>query len=218
MDIGTSLTITLQNHFGYDEAVTYRSKVIDRYHTEVIIDYPINKNEYIDLPIRTNSTVGIEYISKGSVFKFSAKVIRILESPIMSFVIEMPSEEKITRIQRREYVRINIDVDVAVHSKTNVFKPFTTVTRDISGGGTAIIVPDNITLTDGEIVELYLVLKSKYSDFHYIKTTAEMIRTTIYNDVRSASLRFHFEDERERQKVIKYCFDIQREKLKRQIL
>lgn len=217
MDVGTSLTITLHNRYKNDEPITYRTKVIDRNEKKVTIDYPVSRDDYIDLPIRTNHMIGIEYITKGSVYKFNTKVLRIIDSPITSFVIEMPDSDQITKIQRREYVRINIDVDVAVHSPSHTFHPFTTVTRDISGGGAALILPDKVKLRDDEIVELYLVLKSQYSPINYIKTKAEIIRTTVHNDVRSASLRFQFNDERERQKVIKYCFEIQRQKLQKQV-
>lgn len=218
MEVGTSLSISIQNRLKQDETITYRSKVIDRTDEEIIIDYPVDESKYIQLPITTNSTIEIEYIAKGSVFKFTTSVLRLIEEPITAFVIEIPKEEAITKIQRREYVRINTDVNVAVHSRNDTFRPFITVTRDISGGGAAIIVPDDIHVPDGEILEAYLVLKSKYSDFEYIKSTAEAIRTMVYNGVRSTSLKFHFDDEKERQKVIKFCFEIQREKLQRQII
>lgn len=216
--VGTSVTITLRHHSNEYSQISYRSKVIDRNETELIIDYPVEPDEYLQLPIRPDHTVDIEYVTKGSVYKFPANVIRVIDSPIVSFVVDMPDEKNITKIQRREYVRINIDVNVAVHSEKELFTPFISVTHDISGGGLAIITPKNVTLTEGEIVDLYLVLKSKYSDFVYLKTKGEIIRTTVFNEVRSTSLRFQFDDERDRQKIIKYCFEIQREKLKRQIL
>lgn len=218
VEVGTSVTIALGQHSKEGGQISYRSKIIDRNESELIIDYPVNIDDYLQLPIRTNQVVDIEYITKGSVYKFPAKIIRIIESPIESFVINVPNEADITKIQRREYVRINVDVNVAVHSINDSFTPFITVTQDISGGGLAIITPDNITLSEGEKVDLYLVLKSKYSDFVYLRVEGEIIRTTVYNGVRSTSLRFHFDDERDRQKIIKYCFEIQREKLKRQIL
>lgn len=217
MEIGTSLTITLASNLNLGGAKTCRSKVVDLNAEELMIDYPMNREKYIGLPIQVNHTVEIEYIVQGSVLKFPAKVKRIVESPLMAFVIDKPTADIITKIQRREYVRINIDVDVAIHSISENFTPFTTVTRDISGGGMAIVSPLNVALSNNEIVDLYFVLKSKYSDFHYIKTRAEIIRTTFLNEVRHTSLRFEFDDERKRQKVIKYCFEIQREKLKRQV-
>lgn len=217
MDIGVSLTITLPKQHKDEEQITYRSKIIDRNDSEIIIDYPVDQTEYIELPIRTNSTIGIEYIAKGSVYKFQAKVTRLIDAPIMSFAIDMPEKDEITRIQRRQYVRINIDVDVAVHYINSTSTPFTTVTNDISGGGASIVVPNDLTLSSGEIVQLYIVLRSKYSPVNYIKTKAEVIRTTVSNEVRRASLKFQIEDEKERQDIIRYCFEVQREKLKRQV-
>lgn len=218
MEVGTQVTITLPQFSNNDEVITYRSKIIDRNNNELIIDYPVDKEQYLQLPIRTNHTVEIEYVTKGSVYKFPAKVLRVLETPLMSFVINVPNDANVTKIQRREFVRINIDVNVAVHRSVEKSNPFITVTRDISGGGLAIITPNNVSLKEGEMVDLYLVLKSEYSDYVYVTTKGEIIRTTINNEVRSTSLRFHFDDEKDRQKIIKYCFEVQREKLKRQIL
>lgn len=218
MEIGTSVTIALRQQSNDASQISYRSKVIDRNETELIIDYPVDPEQYVQLPIRKNHTIDIEYVTKGSVYKFPAKVIRVNNSPIVSFAINIPDQDNITKIQRREYVRINIDVNVAVHSEKKLFTPFISVTQDISGGGLAIITPRNVTLTEGEKVNLYLVLKSTYSDYVYLKTKGEVIRTTVFNEVRSTSLRFLFDDEKDRQKIIKYCFEIQREKLKRNIL
>lgn len=196
--------------------ITYRSKIIDQIDGEIIIDYPVDIEQYLDLPILPQKNIKIEYLDKGNVFSFNTIVKRLIRSPILSLVIDIPDENEIKKIQRREYVRINTDVNIAVHSLNNTFSPFSTVTQDISGGGAALIIPHNISLKEGEMVLLYLVLKSSYSDFEYIKTKAEIIRTTTLNGVRSTSLKFHYFDEKDQQKIIKYCFEVQREKLKRQ--
>ena len=208
----------MRGSFNETEQIAYRSKIIDLNEKELIIDYPVNIDEYLELPITANCVVGIEYVTNGNVYTFLAKVIRIINSPVTAFAIGIPKNDHIKKIQRREYVRINTDVNVAVHNISSTFQPFITVTRDISGGGVAIIIPRNIILVEGEMVQLYLVLKSTYSDFEYVTTKGEIIRTTIENHVRTTSLKFHFYNENDRQKIIKYCFEIQREKLKRQIL
>lgn len=216
MKVGTSLNIKVIDQAEVDDEKLprYRSKIIDRTDNEIMIDYPVSTDEYIDLPIQKDSEVKIEYIDQGNVYSFTAKVKRIIKSPLMSFVLDIPNKDEIVKIQRREYVRINTDVNVAVHGLDRSFTPFITVTQDISGGGTAIIVPQDVSLEDGEMLLLFLVLKSKYSDYVYKKVKAEVIRSTTVNDVRLTSLRFHFEHENNRQAIIKYCFEIQRERLK----
>jgi len=215
--VGTQLSITLKQQINLAETITYRSKIIDRTEKELMIDYPVDIGQYVNLPILPEQTINIEYLKKGNVFTFNAKVKRINRSPILSFVIDIPEQGTIQKIQRREYVRINTDVNIAVHSLHQSFEPFSTVTQDISGGGAAIITPHHLTLNQGELVLLYIVLKSSYSDFEYIKTKAEIIRTMTLNEVRSTSVKFDFFDERDRQKIIKFCFEIQREKLKKQV-
>lgn len=217
MEVGTSLTITLHKGNAQDKPVTYRSKVIDRTEEYLYIDYPVNPRDYVQLPIRPKDRLTIEYVSKGSVNSFTTTVKQIIESSLIAFVIPVPKEEEIKRIQRREYVRVLVDLDTAIHSLDGSFEPFTTITRDISGGGMLIITPKHVELAEGTMVEVYLVLKSKTTDYKYIKTKAEVIRTTLENDITFTSFKYHFADERERQQVIEFCFTVQREELKRQI-
>lgn len=212
MDIGLVLRLTLNGKQSHQEKKTYRSKVIDRRLNEIMIAYPTSQG-IEKFPIKENSLLTIEFIDKGSVFKFETKVLRIEKDPIQSFVIRKPDKHELTKIQRRQYVRIRDNVDLAVHSPENRFPPFTSVTVDISGGGLAMIVPRDLEIFDGEIVKLYIVLKSSYSDFVYIKTKAEVIRSVIINEVRQVAVRFHLIHEQDRQKIIKYCFEKQREAL-----
>jgi len=216
--VGTAVSIKFASGSNDKNMVRYRSKVLDRNEKVLIIGYPVNEQLYVELPFKEGDEVKIEYIDKGNVYSFQSKVKRLIKSPFMSFVIDIPNKDEIKRIQRREYVRINTDVNVAVHGIDRNFPPFITVTHDISGGGAAIITPKGISLQDGEMVMLYLVLKSKYSDYVYIKTKAEVIRSQVINDVRMTSLKFHFKEEKERQAVIKYCFEIQRERLKENLM
>ena len=218
MKVGTSLSISIENNFNEQSSPRYRSKVIDIKNEELIIDYPIDHDEYLELPIRKDTPLYIESIDQGNVYSFTTKVKRLIQSPISSFAIDIPDKNEIQKIQRREYVRINTDVNIAVHGIDHAFPPFITVTQDISGGGTAIITPKGVDLREGEMVKLYLVLKSKYSDYVYLKTKAEVIRSTTINEVRITSLKFHFTNENDRQLVVKYCFEIQRERLKENML
>lgn len=205
-------------HHDMNEETMYRCKVIDIDQDKLIIDYPIEVGSNSLSRIQPNSKLTVDYIDKGTVYKFHTTVSELIQKPLMAFTILKPNEDSIQKIQRREYVRIETNTDLAVHSGEKMFSPFITVTQDISGGGASIILPEKITLKDSSVVDLYVVLKSKYSDFDYLQTSAEIVRTTVENGVRSASIKFLFDDERDRQRVIKYCFEIQRQNLKQHIL
>lgn len=217
MKVGTSLTITMLSRLD-KETDAFHCKIIDIVNRYLVIDYPVDLQANQPIPIKLNSNIQIEFMEKGNIYRFNTVVTKLEHSPLLAFLVPIPEMEQIKKIQRRKYVRIEFDADVAVHGSDLKFHPFTTVTKDISGGGMAIILPPHTTLEGINEVEVYLVLKSTYSDFKYIHTRAKIIRITCVNEVKIASVKFLFSDEHKRQKIINYCFEIQREQLKQQLL
>lgn len=215
MKVGTSLTISIGQ--GEDMNI-YRCKLIDLKDDNWIIDYPLSSNPENVIALYRNTKISVDFIDKGNVFTFESVVKDIQHKPIHSFVIPAPKEEQLNKIQRREFVRIDTDTDVAVYSEDHSFSPFVTVTQDISGGGAAIIVPKNINLDDNSPLKLYLVLRSPYSQYEYIEMPAEVVRTMTRNEVKTASLRFLIDDRNKQQKIIKYCFEIQRQAIQQNML
>lgn len=216
MKVGTALTISIGN----DEAERkiYRTKLMDITDDRWIIDYPLSANPEQTRPIRKNAEITIDYIDKGNVYTFKTVVVDIIEGANLVFVIPKPQKEDITKIQRREFVRIETDEDVAVYSANDTFEPFTTVTQDISGGGACIILPKNVELKVKDLLQLFIVLRSPYSDYQYIEVPAEVVRTGTRNEVRTASLKFLFNDDQLQQKIIKHCFELQRQMLQQNMM
>lgn len=217
MKVGTSLVITIYSKQN-KETDTYHCKIVDITNSHLVIDYPLSLQINRPIPIRESSDLQIEFMEKGSVYQFNSVVTKLVQSPFPAFLIPLPKMKQMNKVQRREYVRIEYATDVAIHGLNDNFQPFTTVTKDISGGGIAIILPHDATLEGIEEIEVFLVLKSTYSDFEYIHTRARVIRTMSMNGVRVASVKFLITNEQKRQKIIKYCFEIQREQLKQQLL
>ncbi|HLR70175.1 MAG TPA: flagellar brake domain-containing protein [Pseudogracilibacillus sp.] len=212
MEIGMTLNIKVE-----EKPHVYRSKIIDKDHKYLYIDYPIDMktNKSVFIPIKQQ--MNVTFIKDGVPYQFSSQLISTVQLAVPALLIAAPELEDLKRVQRREFVRIEAMVDAAVHCPKGSFSPFTTVTQNISGGGAAIITPPIIDFHHEQMVRLYLVLKSKTSDFTYIKTMAKIVRVYLRGNKNVISVKFHFEHKNNQEKIINFCFTTQREQRKQKM-
>lgn len=215
MEIGTPLSLERFN-LETKEIDEYRSKVIDIDDEYFYIDFPIDKKTERTTHFYNNEKVIFQYTKNNVVFEFSGTVLDRVMKNVPALKFHVPNKEDIKQIQRRQFVRVETDVDVAVHCPNNSFLPFTTVTRDISGGGASIVLKDQ-TFEVGQSLELYIVLDTK-NGYEYIELEAKVVRMQTKDNIKTVSVKFVNEDEKKRQKIIQYCFDIERKKRKLGIL
>lgn len=132
--------------------------------------------------------------------------------------LALPEKSSVKRIQRREFVRVDTGVDIAIHCPIDSFLPFTSITKDISGGGASIIIPEEMEIANNTRVDLYFVLKSLNSDYQYVKSTANVVLTRKEHNLKTISVQFLSSDERTQQRIVLYCFDKQREERIRELI
>lgn len=195
-----------------DEIATYRSKIIDMDNQFFYLDYPIHIETDTTVFVPINEPLKVQFIKDGVANEFQTKVDRRVKIPMPALALPLPENDQIVRIQRREFVRVETNADVAVHLEDSSIPPFTTVTDDISGGGASIVIPPTIELNEKQPLSLYLVLRSSSLHYDYIKTRAEIVRFRFINNVQMMSVKFHLDSDNDQQKIIHYCFDQQREK------
>ncbi|MGY0691790.1 flagellar brake protein [Virgibacillus sp. FSP13] len=212
MNIGTVLILETKEPIT-NKTRKLRCKVIEKNEHYIFIDYPIDEQtkKSTFLPKKTPFTV--TYIgSDQSVYSFRSEIVDKVKLNIPGLIINTPEPDKIKRIQRREYVRIDVAVDVSIHSTEDSFEAFSTVTADISGGGLSIILPRGTTITEQEDVDVWFVLPMQTGDYQYLYAQSEVIRViTADNSVRTVSLKFTSISTQDRQQIIRFCFEKQRE-------
>lgn len=209
MEIGMTIVLEV---IGLDKEIEkYRSKIIEKNDNYIVTDYPINisNNKTAFLPIGTN--VRISYTKKNAVYQFNSEIVTKIKSKIPALAIPIPENTKIIRIQRRAFVRIESSVDVAIHSLNESFLPFTSVTKDISGGGLSVIVQNRDDIRIGDRVKVYMALPTLSGEYFYIIVEAEIVFIKSHNNIHSASLKFLNISKQDQQHIIQYCFDKERE-------
>lgn len=219
MKIGSFLTLeAFEQELGdYDK---YRCKVVDINEQYVYIDYPVHVKTKRTSTFRIGTHIIAEYIGEDqSVYRFNTVIKEKRKGKIPTLVIELPKEDEIKRVQRRQYVRVEASVDVAIHSASQKFSPFTTVSTDISGGGLSIVVPKHISIGESEEIYLHLVLPMHSGKYYYLHLSGEIVRV-IKNEssANTASIKLLSLSEQDKQVIILYCFEKQREARQKETL
>jgi c-di-GMP-binding flagellar brake protein YcgR len=213
-------TLILESMDG-KEVHEYRCKVVEIFPNYVHIDYPVNKKTGKTVFLLNGMQFKASFVGKDDcLYLFDTEVTGKVRDPIPMVVLSYPGEEQLVRVQRRQYVRVEAIVDVAVHPLHGEFPPFTTMTTDISAGGAAIVLPEDRSkqLRPGMVVEAWLVLKMKSGDYHYLKLPAKIVRVfqVERSHVYKASLQFLITNPQERVLLIRYSFDRQLEMRKKE--
>lgn len=159
-----------------------------------IIDYSDYFEEGRDISVRIFTPVGVEI--------FDAM---ILNSPFGSdFVIEYVDDP--LQLQRREYTRVPLDTKIIIErpEEGNIV----THTVDLSGGSLKFVYDD--FLSNGEELNALLYLPYELRSF----SVQGIVKKQDYMGEDEYVLSFTKLEERDRDKIIKRCFDIQASILK----
>lgn len=195
-----------------DTTINLRAKVVEIKGDQFHIDYPINEDTGRVTFLITGTELSASFINKEQVaYCFDTEVVGRLMEQIPVMIMSYPGDDKLVRIQRREFVRIDKNVDIAIHGVNNEFLPFTTETINISAGGTAIKLPEHHEFKKGQEIIIWFSLLFENESIEYIKTKAKITDfiPVEKRDYIKATVQFVDLDEGLRQTLIKYCFEQQ---------
>ncbi|RSK29347.1 pilus assembly protein PilZ [Bacillus sp. HMF5848] len=207
--IGT--TFTLEPKYG-NEIEVLKCKLVEQKGNYLYIDYPINIKTRRTALLIDGTQIKVSFVIESTVYSFDTEVLgRVRQRNIPMLILSYPGDDQLVKIQRREYVRVETAADVAVHSLNDEFKPFVTVTTDVSAGGAALIVPKKVNLEANMKVITWFVLPMESGEYNYLRIYAKIIRIVPgkQGEADRAPIEFIDLEERDRQHIIRYCFDRQ---------
>ena len=192
----------------YTERVEkFRCKVVEQKDGVIYIDYPINtitkKTAFLIDGAQFRVTFNDE--SKQS-FAFNTEVLGRKKGNIPMIMLSCPPDEEFIKIQRREFVRVETPVDVAVEYD-NRFTQL--VADDISAGGVLLALQGSINFKIGDEVRLTIVLPYTNKEIHYVQTKALVVTTFERNNRTLASVQFTDTDDIDKQYIVRFCFERQ---------
>lgn len=205
MQLRVNLQMTVRRR---DESIEYPTRVEDLDERQFKVAVP---TEAGNIPV--GSIVCLEFANEGGAFSFVSRVLGYEQTPVPVMVLQKP--DKMERMQRRDYVRleanITIDYSMLFTAAGDNGKRVRTQAKDISGGGLLFRAPGRLPL--GTRLDVVLIL-----DGTSIHTVGEVVRELPDMDTQEGNwlgLRFVDIDERDREAIIRYIFNQQRERRRR---
>ena len=206
MELKIGTTLILQPT--YTERVEkFRCKVVEQKDGLIYIDYPVNvitkKTAFLIDGAQFRATFNDE--SKQS-FAFNTEVLGRKKGNIPMITLSCPPDDEFIKIQRREFVRVETPVDVAVEYNDRFTQ---LVAADISAGGLLLALPSSVNFKDGDTVRLTIVLPYTNNEIRYVQTGALVVNIFERDHRKFASLQFTDTDDIDKQYIVRFCFERQ---------
>lgn len=209
INIGETIILEPRNSV---EDEKYRCKLVEKDGEHLFIDYPINVKTGRTVFLLDGTQLKASFVGKdNTVYLFETEVKGRAKQNIPVIILLSPEEDSVMRIQRRQYVRVDTSVDVALHPINGEFSPFVTVTSDISAGGASIILPAKTTFQPDTIFNCWIVLPMQSVDYQYITLKSQSIRVIPGKDGERDKMPIEFVNinDAERQLIIRFAFEKQ---------
>nr|WP_226990434.1 PilZ domain-containing protein [Peribacillus frigoritolerans] len=122
-----------------------------------------------------NVTVSNE---EQAVYVFESEVLGKVKGRIPMMQLLLPEPETFVKIQRRQFVRLDVTLDTAIHPEHSEFTPFRALTEDISAGGASIRLLKGTAIQSVSQLYLWMALTMKSGEIHYLRLKSKVIRVT----------------------------------------
>ncbi|MFS0863535.1 flagellar brake protein [Fredinandcohnia sp. 179-A 10B2 NHS] len=190
----------------------YRCRLVEKIDNKLYIDYPVNEKTGKTVFLINGTQLRAFFLGDStSIYFFDTSVLGRVKQDIPMIVLDYPNDENLFRIQRRQFVRVETPVDVALHSLNGEFSPFVTITHDISAGGASIILPNGKIIEPRKDIKTVFVLPTLSDENLFMTFTSHVIRIVEgkNGERNKASIQFLDVTENDRQQLIKFCFERQ---------
>lgn len=169
----------------------------------------------VPVPIRIGERISIFSPSKDAVYKVDGEVIKRQIEPIPLLYIAVNGE--VVRVQRRNFVRVPI-VLKTIYTVKSSGKLYDTYTKDISGGGMKIVLPE--ILNTNEILQIRIELPTPEGpincegEVRWIDKEERLVGDKVEENIY-AGIEFVLIEEKDRDRLIRFLFDYQRKLIKK---
>lgn len=198
---------------GYEGS--YRSRVEGINNDSLVLGAPYKDGEVVHLPRGTEVT--ITFYDQTAVYFVDCLIMSYNMGYVPTLVLGSPINSK--RVQRRNFVRLDTKVPLNYVLLDENMKPlsenFSATTIDISGGGLMFATESEIK--QGDFLELIFYL-NKETTVSAIGKAMRVIDDVRVKNKKSVGVEFTLIEERERDKIIRYIFNQQRELRQRGLL
>jgi c-di-GMP-binding flagellar brake protein YcgR len=204
------------NSIDEEEAkIEYKSRIADMTDEAIIMEIPLNEKSGRLKKLYMGDELNAYFVEQDGVKNFFAtSVIGFKEEVIRLVAIKKPEPEAITQVQRRSFLRVPAELEIAVKFSDQL--QFVATTDDVGGGGISFICDGYIPLTVNTFINCWILVPFKGGTIEHVPLKGEIVRVKLLETGKQlAMVQFVEITDRDRQKLIKFCFERQLEIRKR---
>ena len=212
--IGQTLYIHAHTADDDEENQVYRSRIADLDDATVAIDVPIHQETGALLRLHAGDFLQAYFLTDGGIRNvFETRVVGFRnEGAVRLVVIRRPKHGEVKRMQRRHFLRVNAELEVAVMADP---LHFVAVTENVSGGGFAFICGSHYPLKVEQTVSCWLLIPYRSGQIDHVPFKAKIVRIhSLGKDQQKVMLKYVDIMEADQQKIVRFCFEKQMEQRK----
>ncbi|TDF99322.1 flagellar brake protein [Paenibacillus piri] len=193
----------------------HKSRIADVNQGYISMEVPLNEKTGRLKRLYVGDELSAYYITEGGVKNyFTSSVLGFSDDVIRLVMIKKPEPETITKVQRRNFLRVPAELEIAVKFSEQL--QFTALTDDVGGGGISFICDGYIPLAAQQTVSCWLLANYRNGQIEHIPFKGELVRIKpLETGKQQVMMRFAEISDKDRQKIIRYCFERQLEFRKR---
>lgn len=206
-------TMYIQTETG-PEPLTLRSRVADQDASRIYIEIPLDEKSRKLYRSQEGEQFQLYFFTEDGVkHSFPSVVTGFRRDSVPLVAIRKPEIDEITKDQRRSFLRVEANLELAV--KMGEKMRFVAVTEDVGGGGISFTCDRNKPIVTNAVLSCWLLLSYKGGTVAHAKFEGEVVRVLpVEPDKHLIMMRFSEIVDSDQQKIIRYCFERQLDKRK----
>jgi c-di-GMP-binding flagellar brake protein YcgR len=186
-----------------------KARIADVLDEHILIEIPIRAKTGKLKRLYAGDEISAYFETQGGVKNyFVTSVLGFREDVLKMVVIKKPELEAITKVQRRNFLRVPAELEIALKISEHI--QFMGMTDDVGGGGISFLCDKTVPIQVNNIASCWLLVPFKNGKVDHVPFKAELVRINpTDNDLVIVMLRFIDISDRDRQKLIRYCFERQ---------
>jgi c-di-GMP-binding flagellar brake protein YcgR len=194
-----------------ESRVDYKSRLAEISSDRFLIELPMNESTGRLKKLYLGDELSVYFVTEGGVKNyFISHVLGFQEDVIRLAAIQRPEPESITQVQRRSFLRVGAELEIAIKLSDHI--NYLGITDDIGGGGISFISEGKYPVKVGDGMGCWLLLPYKNGTLEHANFKGEIVRVKKLETGRNqVMLKFTEITDGERQKIIRFCFERQLE-------
>lgn len=192
-----------------EEETILKSRIAEINDKVIAIEMPIEEGSGKMRFFPKNTDLTAFFVDEnGMKYNFSTKVTGKASDNIPLLLIEKPLESSISKIQRRDYLRVPMNLNLIIILQ-NPVEIVNVQTIDLSGGGLSFSSKKPLPLQEDQTVNGVIHLphwKSGSLDIRFFASVKRVLPPNEQRPVQLVALQFEDIEERNRDQIIHFCF------------